>query len=443
MGRVCHCSPSRVVSLAPLRKPHCRLGSHRLVGVIMSSRPAGVSAEDVGSAVRVHLDRVHDAVRRLGCEPEAALEVVEVSAVDLVEAIAHRPATVSDAVGWWFRRALELGRQLATRKADDLPLGGGALSADTDQQVLAQALDQLPERERIALLLRDSYDLPVTTVGAALDLDASFATALVSRARVAFLPLFGEQVEPADAQQRTRTLLSGLTVAAVPEPERSAVMARLDGVVFGILASSAALPLPLPGEVEYMDDEDEPRLFSPLLVLLALVLVAVGGLGLGLVLGLGADNTPTPISPAGQLDALVSPPPVEPEVLISPPVVEVPAPATSVFVIPSPSPSPIPPPPPPPPPPPRLSIAIEPSSGGNGAELQVTGLGWPPGATVTVTYLDTSSRDTGSRVSVVVDDAGEFSVELLAEDPADLPGLHTVVASDGARTVQVPYIVEP
>lgn len=410
--------------------------------MITNDRPAGVGADDLDAALRVHLDRVHDAVRRLGCEPEAALQVVEASAVDLVEAVGDRPETVPDVVGWWFRRSIELGRQRVTRKADDVPLGGGALSADAGQQVLAQALDQLPERQRLALLLHHSYDLPATTVGAALDLDAGAATELVGRAGLAFLPLVDEQVgEPTEAQERTRLLLAGLTVAALPEPDRVAVLARLEATTLGILGSSAALPLP--GEVEDLYDDDEPRLFSPLLVLLALFLVAVGGLGLGLVLGLGGDDTPTPISPASQLDALASPPPEEPEVLISPPVVEAPAPVTSVFVIPPPSPSPSPSPPPPPPPPPKLSISVEPSSGGNGAELEVTGLGWPPGATVTLSYLDTANRDTGSRSSVVVDEAGEFSAELIAEDPADLPGTHSVIATDGTRRLQAPYEVEP
>lgn len=410
--------------------------------MVTHDRPAGVSAEDLGSAVRVHLDRVHDAVRRLGCEPDVALEVVEASAVDLTQVIADRPHTVPDAVGWWFGRAVELSRQRATLDPDDLPLGGGVLSADTDQQVLAGALDQLPERERIALLLHDSYDLPPATVGAALGLDADGAKALIAQASLAFLPLVGEPAaELPDARQRTRTLLTGLTVAAPPEPDRVAVLARLEAVAFGILPSSAALPLP--GEVDDVYDDDEPRLFSPLLVLLALVLVGVVGLGLGLVLGLGDDDAPTPISPAAQLDALASPPPPEPEVLISPPVVEAPAPETSVFVIPSPSPSPSPPPPPPPPPPARLSISVEPASGGNGAELEVTGLGWPPGATVTLNYLDTAGRETGSRASVVVDEAGEFSVDLLAEDPADLPGRHSVLATDGTRQLQAPYDVQP
>ena len=48
-------------------------------------RAAGVSAEDLVAAIRVHLDRVHDAVRRVGADPGTAVEVVQNSALDLVE----------------------------------------------------------------------------------------------------------------------------------------------------------------------------------------------------------------------------------------------------------------------------------------------------------------------------------------------------------------------
>ena len=163
------------------------------------ARPAevtsGVSAEELVAAVRVHLDRVHDAVRRLGCERGPAIEVVEASAVDLVEVVAARPETVADAVGWWFARASALGRRVATRA--DLPLGGGVLAVDEDQQILSEALDELPERERVALLLRDSYDLPATSVGAALGTSADGAMELVGRARLAFLPLVDDEPAPA------------------------------------------------------------------------------------------------------------------------------------------------------------------------------------------------------------------------------------------------------
>ncbi len=192
------------------------------------------------------------------------------------------------------------------------------------------------------------------------------------------------------------------------------------------------------------DDDDEPRLFSPLLVFLGLVLAA--GLGLGIGLLLTRDSKPEPLTGLGRVDVLPSPEPPQPEVLVSPPVVSPPAPVTSVFVIPSP----IPPPPPPPSPPPgptpagpQLSLSVEPASGGNGAELLVMGTGWPPDGQVRLDYLDTTGKETGSRTVVSVNDDGEFTAQLTAEDPSDRPGRHAVRARDGTRTLQVGYVVEP
>ena len=111
-----------------------------------------LTADDVLSVVRVHADRVHDAVRRLGCGPEASVEVVEESALDLVAAVAGRPESVPDPVGWWFARARTLARSVAGGD-DALPVGGGVLSGDANQVRLAEALEAMPERERAALLL--------------------------------------------------------------------------------------------------------------------------------------------------------------------------------------------------------------------------------------------------------------------------------------------------
>ena len=146
-----------------------------------------LTADEVIAAVRVHADRVHDAVRRLGCGPEAATQVVEKSALGLVDAVARQPETVGDPVGWWFAKARALGRQAAGGD-DDLPVGGGLLSSDANQLRLAEALESRPERERAALLLRDSYDLPAAAVGTSLGLDAQGAMEVVGAARLAFLP---------------------------------------------------------------------------------------------------------------------------------------------------------------------------------------------------------------------------------------------------------------
>ena len=445
--------------------------------------PVGVSAEDVVAAVRVHADRVHDAVRRIGCDPDAAVQVVEESAVDLVEVVAARPETVEDAVGWWFARARALGRRVATRSAE-LPIGHGVLAVDEDQEVLAEALEELPERERVALLLRDSYDLPATSVGAALGTDADGAMELVGRARLSFLPLVDDEPAPqvpahvgdlgglarigqggqvaardattrrhalscdgcrtlTDAQQRAHLLLTGLTVVALPERDRAGVLARVEERAYDVLPTSASLLREVETEEEYWDDEEEPRLFSPLLALLSLVVAVLLGLGIGLLLSrsggvgslLAGGRAPADVE-------LLVPPSQAPEVLVSPPTIEAPRPRTTVFVIP---PSPPPPPPEPSPepsPPPAqdpVGLTVDPASGPNGALLTVSGTGFTPGAEVSLVYLDPTGADTGSRSVVTADARGRFTGELTAQDPNNLPGRHTIQASDGQVVAEAAY----
>ena len=443
---------------------------------------AGISAEDLVAAVRVHVDRVHDAVRRIGCDPTAAVQVVEESATDLVEVVAARPETVEDAVGWWFARARALGRRVATRSAD-LPLGGGVLAVDEAQSVLAEALEELPERERVALLLRDSYDLPATSVGAALGTDADAAMELVGRARLAFLPLVDDEPPPTvpahqsdlaalarigeggtiaardatvrrhalscelcravtDGQQRAHLLLTGLTVVALPEADRAGVLSRVEEQAYAALPTSASLLAFR--EEEYWDEDDDPRLFSPLLALLALVVAVLLGIGLGLLLSRtgGVGSLLAEGGRAPEDVELLSPPPRSPQVLVSPPVVQAPAPQTSVFVI---EPSPPPPPPSPTasaspaPPVEQLTLTVDPSSGPNGATLTVSGTGWTPGGEVLLEYLDPTGAPTGSQSVVVADARGRFTGELTAQDPNNLPGRHTVRANDGAQAAEAAY----
>lgn len=433
--------------------------------------------------VRVYADRVHDTARRLGCAPASAVEVVETSAMDLVDVVARRPETVQDAVGWWFARARDLGRRVAGPAAG-LPLGGGVLAVDEDQEILAEALDQLPERERVALLLRDAYDLPAVSVGAALGTHADSAMELVGRARLLFLPLVDDEPAPpvpthlsdlaaiarigeggqvaardatarrhalscdgcrtlTDAQQRAHLLLTGLAVAALPEGERAAVLSRVEAAAYAALPTGAALLVTDESDEQWDDDEEDPRLFSPLLALLSLVIAVLLGLGLGLLLTRGGGSTPVgAVGTAPRDVVLISPKPRPPEVLLTPPPIDVPAPVTSVFVI-----EPTPPPPPSAPPagtgsaPAQepLTLVVDPSSGPNGATLTVSGTGWTPGAQVLLEYLDPTGTPTGSSAAVVADARGRFRGELTAQDPANLPGRHTVRASDGARTAEAPY----
>lgn len=451
------------------------------------SQPAGVAAEDLQQAVRVHLDRVHDLVRRLGADAQAAVEVVETSAVDLVEVVAAQPEAVEDAVGWWVARARVLTRRVADRAAD-LPRGGGLLSSDSDQRVLAEGLERLPERDRIALLLRDSYDLPAVSTGAALGTDAGGAMALVAQARLVFLEVVDDEASPAvpshqsdvaalarlgeggsvaaadatarrhamscpacravtDAQQRAHLLLTGLTVIALPSSDRAAILDRTQELTYALLPTRDEL-----AEYEHrlfeIEQEQDPRLLSPLLAVLGIVLAVLGGLGLGLLLSRGS-GVDTLAGADGRLPAgvpLLSPSPARAASLPSPPEVSPGPPETRVFVIASPSPSPAPVPLPPPPSPEpqveQLAINVDPGSGPNGTTMTIDGAGWTPGVEVTLTYLDPLGNDTGSSTGAVPDTGGRFTVALGAVDPTNTPGDHTVRASDGSQRTSATFTAE-
>jgi len=441
------------------------------------------------AAVRVHLDRVHDAVRRLGCGPDEAVAVVQDSALDLVEVVAARPEAVEDAVGWWFARARALG--CGGRAADEgLPLGGGVLSGDDDQAVLAAALDQLPERARAALLLRDSYDLPDASVGAALNTDAAGAMRLVASARLEFLPLVDDVPSPAvadhqgdigalarlaeggpvaardatarrhslscdacravtDAQQRAHLMLGGLTVVSVPEADRAAVLSAVEQAAYAALPTAEALLLRGREQLERELERDERRTFSPLLTLLALLMAALLGLGVGLLLSRDDGTTELAAGPGG-LPAgtrLASPSPLPPRSTAPPQTVVAPPPQTSVFDVPPPAPSPSPVPPPPPPPSPSAlpapavaaAIATNPATGPNGTVLTVAGTGWAPGVSVVLDYRDPLGAPTGSRATAVVDAQGRFTAQLTAQDPGALPGPHAVRATAGAVTAEAVF----
>lgn len=454
-----------------------------------------VSAERLSSLVRVHADRVHDALRRLGCGPQDAARTVEASALDLVDEVAG-PGD-PEPLGWWFARARELAAQVPGSPGEGRPVGEGVLASDSDQALLGAALGALPERARFALLLRDSYDLPAAVVGAALGTTADGALEEVGRARLDFLP--GIDGEPAavladhagdlgvlarlgeggpveardatarrhaqactacrgvvEAQDWAHRLLGGLVVVALPNAEREPLLQRVEQRAREVLPAGGSVAIRAAGAVveRTVRDEDEDdvrrRVLSPLGVLLGLVLAVAAGLGLGLLLvrspggisvALAGGGTPLvtapPLprlapAPADQVRRAQSPPPAE----------------TRVFTLPPATTAPPPPPPPPPSPDPvqttaapsdAFAIRLDPASGPNGQELQVSGTGWTPGAPVTIEYLDTLGQRTGSSATAVADGGGAFSVQLAAQDPQNLPGEHEVRASEGARSASALY----
>ena len=438
--------------------------------------------------LRVHADRVHDAVRRLGVDAGTAVDVVEVSALALVDAVAERPEDVPDAVGWWFAAARRAARGAGADRPD-LPLGGGVLSADDDQLVLAETLEGLPEDERLAVLLRDAYRLPWSSVAGALGLDEQGAARLTGQARRHAVPLLDDEPAPPlpahaptlgavarrgargrgapgdaqaarhvagcaactdvrSAQQRVALLLSGLAVVALPPDAREPLLDHVGAEVARRLPPASALELT---DQEWDDYDDQPRVLAPLLAVGGVLLAVLLGTGLGVVLSRGAGAVLP--SSSGVLPA-VTLPPVQPQAPAQvdaglPPPPPVPAPRTSVFTLAprSPSPAPVPTAAPSttaaptqaPAGPAPAAVQVEPRSGPNGATLRVTGAGWEPGSQVTLDYLDTTGRPTGSQTTATVQDDGRFTASLVAQDPSGTPGRHEVRATSGPLTRSAGY----
>ncbi|MDP9434032.1 MAG: hypothetical protein M3P93_02035, partial [Actinomycetota bacterium] len=88
------------------------------------------------------------------------------------------------------------------------------------------------------------------------------------------------------------------------------------------------------------------------------------------------------------------------------------------------------------------AVTVDPPSGPAGQRLTVTGTGWTPGTEVTVSYL-AEDRPAGAQAVARVDPQGGFTVVLAADDPDDLPGPHSVSATDGTTTVAAAYDVQP
>ncbi|MFN2536864.1 MAG: hypothetical protein ABR549_01775 [Mycobacteriales bacterium] len=436
------------------------------------------TADELLAAVRVHADRVHDAVRRLGCDPDTAVEVVERSAMDLVQAA--YAGDLEDAVGWWFARARVLAQQVAVAGDDDLPVGGGVLGGDANQVRLAEALELRPERERAALLLRDSYDLPARSVGTVLNLDANGAMEVVGAARLAFLPvllggpslsLAGHLVDLAslarlaeggqtaardattrrhvqscarctdalDALERARRLLTGLTVVALPDAEREALLGRVE----------ARARQALPAAVVELEDEDEDwddeprRPYS--LSLIALGMVAAIGLGIGGgILASRARNTSVDAQ-VRNFDQVTA----APVIVVAVPT---PSPAPALSVSPTPHVTYLPPSQTPVPtatasptttasatePPITPTVTIDPTSGPNDTLITVSGANWTPDATIDVSYRSQFGAQ-GAEATVQADASGSFLTTIQAHDPNPIPGPHQVVVTDGAATESVTF----
>jgi hypothetical protein len=406
------------------------------------------------------------------------VRVVRASALELVDMVARRPAEVTDPVGWWFARARSLGRQ-ATGGDDALPVGGGVLGVDENQVRLAEALESRPERDRAALLLRDSYDLPASAVAAVLGLDAETATEVVAQARLAFLPALA-RTNPLphadhlpklaalarlaeggavaaregatrrhaqacdacgavlDAQERARRLLSGLSVVAMPDQDREALLAAVEERARGLLPAAELV-------VEEDEWEEPHRRYSLSLMALGLVLAGAAGAGIGALASRGSPTSPlTEQRPLPLVTAapVITVGPVATRSSASPTT----SPSPRVFLV-TPSPTPT----------PSVTatatptatettiaqILLDPPSGPRDTQITVTGQGFDPGVPIVVQFLNAFGGQAGATAQTTSDAQGTFTTTIAAHDsnPNPLVGPHTVTADDGAHHAEATFTV--
>ena len=418
-----------------------------------------VAADDAIAAVRVHADRVHDLLRRSGCGAQEAVEVTESYAFALLDALVNAPETVVDMAGWWFGRALELGRRLGTpidETSEDLSTS--VLAGTSGEAQVRAGLAGLPDSERSALVLRDAYDLPPQAVAVALRRDEDSAAGLVADGRLHLVSRYDSRSIPSlaghsgrtpadlatlsrladgtlpparavalrrhlgncpacedvlDTLAKGRRLCAGLPVIAMPDEAREAMLERVSERAVTVLPSVDAVLLAIE------EDDDLKPAISPILVIAVLVVAVLLGVGIaaltrsgGGTSALGAltpTTTPSPESPAFSTSANPSAsassnsPSASPSRSLSPSSRPTQS-ATTVAVNPE--------------------ISISPLSGPRGTTITVTGSGWAPGDSIAVRYTGPVSS---SRASASANKRGRFQLTISASGL--VPGDYTVQAS--------------
>lgn len=441
------------------------------------------SAEAFVDVVASYLDRVHDDARRLGATKGEAVEVVETSALDLLERVRFRPQEVTDVVGEWFRES----RALAERVVDGRTRPRAAeVAAQAPQAVLAaadddrrtrEALAEVSDADRLTLLLRDGADLPEHSVATALGVDAARVPALVAHARLSLdgvraveeehldeLGRLSRHVDgtlPADQRRSVaghlgrcaickaalprltdaRARLRSLSVVAMPDMERDAVVGRV--------TSAARRHLPTAAQVAngvVVGERRGPRLgmvaaaLTGAVVLGALTGLAAGGGSAPRVTG--GVRIPTTIERSPEASESPSPSPSVSESASPTPSVVSSAPSATATAAPSRSASPS----------PSVStsasssptfgtptIFLSPTSGRQCTPIRVSGRGFTPDRIVQVSYRDVTGNEVMRQTTATTGADGRFVVTVHACDSRSLPGPHQVVATTGAETDSAPF----
>jgi hypothetical protein len=465
-----------------------------------------VSRETVAAVVQRCADRVSDLARRLGASPDQARMVVERAAAALIDEAATRPRELGDLAGRWFRdvRALVAGLRAEGLLADPVT---SRRRAKTPEEQLEKALVTLDERRVVALLLRDSYDLPLASVAAGLGLSVTDGATVVAEARLRLLEVLEAQPAPTlaghpavagisfgslgrhadgslgmedaqfaarqrhvqtcamcagfvDAQRRARRSVAGLRVNALADGDHEELVERMTML--------AAQRLPTQQELQALlasvrDSSQGPslRLVGVLAGLTAVLLgtllgvatadrggtggnpsVAAAGPSVALT---GPSDSPSPSAPpspsasvtssvtaSATVRASVTPsrlatPTRRPSPSRIPSLTPTSAPVTSRAPHSSSVPNTVP-----------AGISLSPTSGPNNSTVTVTGRGFRPGATVTVTYSSSLGLVQSTNRATVGED-GTFSTSIVAADPSGIPGPHNVNASDGARSASATF----
>lgn len=443
-----------------------------------------VSADDAVATVRVHADRVHDLLRRNGVPEPETLPTAYRHAAELIEAVVHEPGVVVDLAGWWFGRCLAaVATDPFTAEPEPDPgHGPPSLLAGTEaEQLVRAAIGALPRHERVAVMLRDAYDLPLQAVAVALGRSEAGAAELVASARLRLMSAYdglpapdrgghvGRQPmelaalsavadgsadtaaalttrrhisacpvceELSERLGRARRLSLGLPVLAMSDVDREALLdairERADSLLpthEAVLAAAAA-------------DTREHRV-PVLLIIGALLLAGVLGAGVGILSRHGATSAaaaPTYQSaplfqsqpngvPTSALPVTSSPPVRRTRAKLPPIIIRTSRPAPTPTSVPattspsnstggnsSPSANP--------------TLSIAPSSGPANTQIAVSGAGFAPDSTVSVSYAGNQQATT------TTDASGDFTATVTAN--AALPGSYPVTADDGfeARSKQ-------
>jgi len=427
-----------------------------------------VSADDAVAAIRVHADRVHDLLLRSGCGPQESVEVTESYAFALLDALVNAPETVGDMAGWWFGRALELGRRVGATAAEPTDeVSSGVLAGTSGESEVREVLAALPESERAAVVLRDAYDLPPQAVAVALRRSEDDAATLVAVGRLQLVSRYSHRPVPSlsghsgrapadlgllsrladgtlpparavplrrhvgncpacedvlDALAKGRRLCAGLPVIAMPDEAREAMLDRVAARAMTELPSVEAVLLAIE------EDDDVKPAISPILVIAALVVA--------LLLGVAVAALTRSSNGGSSLDTLSptsSPSPITPSFSASP----TPSASSSQSASPSPSRSrspsarpsqshtavPVSP-----------AITISPISGPRGTSITVTGTGWAPGDNIAVRYTGPVSS---ARASTNANSRGRFQITITASGL--VPGDYTVDASGSSGSASASF----